>query len=119
MTEGDLVGQPPQVFQKDEAERYRNRPELPYGQGLDLLIGAQKAGQRGGVEMAVRMGDLGPDQFEHSWITVKRPLGEFRQKLVVAGRQIRTAVAHLRLDPVKIVHQPLGSRDNRFSRRQL
>ena len=59
-----------------------------------------------GIEVAVGMGDEGPGKAEDPRIAGKRPVGQFRQLAIVAGRQIVPDLADLLLDEVIIVEQP-------------
>ena len=65
-----------------------------------------------GIEVAVGMGDEGPGETEDPRIAGERPLGQFRQLAIVAGRQVVANLADLLLDEVIVVEQPFGGRND-------
>ena len=65
------------------------------------------------------MGDKGPGDAEDPGISRERPLRQFRQLAVVAGRQIIADLADLLLDHVVIVEQPFGGRHDGASALKL
>jgi hypothetical protein len=62
--------------------------------------------------VAVSVGDEGPGKAEYPWITGERPLSQFRQLAIIAGRQVILNLAGLLLDEVIIVEQPFCSRNH-------
>jgi hypothetical protein len=54
------------------------------------------------------MGDEGPRHAEHPRVSGERPVGQFRQLPVVAGRQIVANPTDLLFNEVVVVEQPLG-----------
>ena len=106
----DLVGEAAQVLDQDDAQRDGHRPQLADGQRLDTLVGGDVAAQDQRVEMAVGVRDEGPGQPEHARVAGERAARELGQLAVVAGRQVVADLAHLLLDEVVVVQQPLGRR---------
>ena len=109
----DAVGKPPQVLDEDDAQRDGDRPQFADGQFLDALICAHEPGEDVGIEQAVRVGDIGPGDAQHPRIARERSLGELRQLLIVAGRQILADLADLHFHDVVVVDKPLGGRRDR------
>ena len=72
-----LIDQPTQIFDKDNAQRNRHRPELTDGQHLNLLVGDNEAAEDFGIEMAVGMRHKCPSQTEDPRVTGKWSCGEF------------------------------------------
>ena len=56
----DARGSAAQVLDQHDAQRDGNRPKLPDGQRLNVLIGAYEKTQRVGIESAVAVGDVAP-----------------------------------------------------------
>ncbi len=72
-----------------------------------------------GVEMAVRVGDVGPGQAQYPRVTGERAVRELRQLPVVAGRQVVADLADLRVDEVIVVEQPFcGGHHRAFARQR-
>ncbi|MNO61713.1 hypothetical protein D3C76_523680 [compost metagenome] len=104
----DLLGQPAQVLDEDDAQGDRDSPQLADGQGLHTLIGGDEVPQHVGIEVAVGVGDEGPGQAEDARVAGERPLGQLRQLAVITGRQVLTDFADLLFDDVIVVQQPFG-----------
>ncbi len=110
---GNLVGQPAQIFDENDAQRDGDGPEFADRQRLDTLVGGNEPAQDFGVEMAVGVGDECPGHFEDARISGKRSSGQFRQLPVVAGSEIVADFADMFLDEMVVVEKPFGGRDNR------
>ena len=104
----DALRDAAQVFDENDAQRDRDRPELADGQRRDTLIGAHETAQRLRFEPAVGMGNIGPGDAEHPREPGERALGQLGQLAVEAGRQILADLADLLLDHVVVVEHPLG-----------
>ena len=83
---GDLLREASEILDQNDPECDRYRPELTDGERLHLLIGPNEANQHLGVETAIGMGDKGPGDAEHSGIAGERPIREFRELTIIAGR---------------------------------
>ena len=116
---GHLIDQTAQVLDQNDAQRDRHRPQLANSQRLHGLIGHQIAAQGFGVEMAVGMGDIGPDQPEKTRVSGKGAIGQFWELAVVASGQVVADLAHLRLDQMVIVQKPFGGRHHVAPRSQF
>ena len=114
-----LIGEPAQIFDQDDAQRDDHRPQFADGQRLDSLIGDNESTQGFGIDAAVGMGDQSPGKAEDPRIARKRPVGQFRQLAIVAGRQIVPDLANLLLDEVVVVEEPLSRRHNAAAVLQL
>ena len=104
----DLLGKASEVFDHHDPQRDCDRPEFADRQGLYLLISAQEAAQHVGIEMAVGVGDEGPGQSEHPWISRERPVDQLRQLPIIPRRQGGADLADLPLDDIVVVNQPFG-----------
>ena len=83
---GDLLREASEILNQNDPECDRYRPEFTDGERLHLLIGPNEANQHLGVETAIGMGDKGPGDAEHSGIAGERPIREFRELTIIAGR---------------------------------
>ncbi len=99
-----------QILHQDDSQGDRNRPQLADRQRLHPLIGVDEAHQSLQVKTAVRVGDEGPRDPEDLWISGEVSVGEFRQLIIIARRQIAPDLADLLFDEMKIVEQPFGGR---------
>ncbi len=109
---GDLVGQPTQILDEDDAQRDGNGPQFADRQRLDTLIGDDEAAQDLRVEVTVGVGDERPGQPEHPRIAGKRSVCQFRQLAIIAGRQIIPDLPDLFFDEMVIVQQPFRRRNH-------
>ena len=107
---GDLVGQPPQVLDQDDAQRDGDRPELADRERLHLRVGRDEAPQQVRVELAVGMGHERPGEAEHARIALERTIGELGQLPVIGRWQVAANLADLRLHQMVIIQQPLRRR---------
>ena len=86
---GDLAREASEIFDQNNPQRDRHRPQFANGERLYLLIGSDETNQHLGVETAIGMGDEGPGDAEHPGVTGERPSRELRELPVVTGRQVR------------------------------
>jgi len=63
--------------------------------------------------MAVGMGDEGPGDAEYARIAHERPVDQLGQLPMIARRQIDPDLAHLLLDDVEVIDQPIRGRGHR------
>ncbi len=77
------------------------------------MIGAHEAGEDGGIEAAVAMGNERPGNAEDPGIGPEGAVGQFGQLTVIAGRQAGADFANLLGDDMGVVDQPLGGRCDR------
>src|SRR5580693_8209243 len=82
----NLLREASEILNQNDPECDRYRPELTDGERLHLLIGPNEANQHLGVETAIGMRDEGPGDAEHSRIAGERPIREFRELTIIAGR---------------------------------
>ncbi|KWT64114.1 hypothetical protein APY03_7813 [Variovorax sp. WDL1] len=115
----DLVGQPAQVLDEDDAQRDRDGPKLADRQRLDPLVGGDEAAQHGGVDVAVGVRHEGPGQAEDTRVAGERACRELWQLPVVVGGQVAADLADLLLDEVIVVEQPFGGGCDAPARLQL
>ncbi|EKD61146.1 MAG: hypothetical protein ACD_54C00377G0003 [uncultured bacterium] len=108
----DLRRQTPHVFNHHDAQGDRNRPKLADRQRLNRLISLHKPRQDRGREQAVGVGNIGPGQFQHTRISGKGTAEQFRQLVIIIGRQIGLDLPKLCIDSVEIVQQPFGGGGN-------
>ena len=83
---GNLLCEAPKIFNQNDPKSDRNRPEFTYGERLYFLISPDETNQHLGVETAIRMGDEGPRDSEHSGIAHERAISEFRELTIVSRR---------------------------------
>ena len=102
--------EPPQIFDQNDLQRYRDGPELPDREGLNLLIRVDVGNQDLGIKAAVGVSDKGPSHAEDAGITSERAGDEFRELAVIARRQIGADLTDLRFHQMKIVDQPFSRR---------
>ena len=77
-----------QIFNQDDSERDRNRPQLADRQRLHALICVHESAKHVRIESAVGVRDESPRQAEHARIACERTLGELRQTAIIAARKI-------------------------------
>ncbi len=104
--EHHLFGEACEVLDQHDPERDRDRPEFAGRQWLHLLVGVHEAAKHLAIEVAVGVGDERPDHTEHARISRERPVGQFRQLPIIAGRQSGADSANLPFDKVIVVDQP-------------
>src|SRR5450756_848562 len=78
-TADDALRRAPQVLDKHDAQRYRDRPELTDSERLHALIGAYEAPQDFRVEAAVGVRHKRPRHTEHARVACERTGRELRQ----------------------------------------
>ena len=83
---GNLLCEAPKILNQNDPKSDRYRPEFTYGERLYFLISPDETNQHLGVETAIRMGDKGPRDSEHSGIAHERTISEFRELTIVSGR---------------------------------
>ena len=110
------LGEPAQVFHQHQPQRDRHRPQLADGERLHRLVGDDEPPQALGVEQTVGVGHevvsegVDPRIAEEPVLQVRRQLG---QLAIEARRQVLADLAHLVLDEMEVVDQPLGGRRDR------
>ena len=109
----DLVGEAPEILDEQDPEADGDCPELPDGQRLHRLVGADHSSQAFWVEPAVRVRDVRPREAEDARIPLQRTVGQLRELAVVVGRQVVPDLADLLVDDVEVVDQPFGGRRDR------
>ncbi len=103
----DQLRQPPQVLHQGDAEVDGDRPELPDGERLDALVGADESLQRLQLEPTVGMGHVGPGQPIDARVSREVAPGDLRQQAVVAPRKVVPDPPDLFLHDVEVVEEPL------------
>ncbi len=106
----NLLRKPPQIFNQDDLQRYRDRPKLADREGLNFLIRVDVGHEDIGIETAVGVGDKRPRHAEDAGVTRERSGDEFWQLAVIARRQIGADLTDLPFHQMKIVDQPLSRR---------
>ena len=114
----DLHSQTPHVLDKDDAQGDRNGPKFADHQRLNLLVGADIAGQHRADHQTVGMGDIGPGQTENPRVSGELTLGQLGQLAVIAGWQIVADLAQLLFDQVKVVQKPFSGGHDGLARLQ-
>ncbi len=108
----DLLRQPPHVLHQGHAEVDGYGPDLPDGERLDALVGADESLKRLQPEPAVGMGHVGPGQPIDSRVSHEVALGDLRQQAVVATREVVADRPELFVHDEEVVEEPLlGRRD--------
>ena len=103
---GNLLREASEILNQNDAECDRYRPELTDSERLHFLIGRNKANQHLGVETAISMSNEGPGDAEHSRIANERPVGEFGELTIIAGRQVRANLIDLLFHEMIIIDEP-------------
>ncbi len=113
-----VLGEPAQLVDQRDPQHDRDRPQLADVEGDAALVGADVADERLQVEASGRVRHEIPRQREDARVAGVLPAGQLRQLEVVLARQILADGAHLILDDVVVVSQPVFRGDRlRGSRR--
>ena len=118
----DTLGDPSEIFDEDDAQGDRRRPQFADRQRLIFLIGVNEAAPGIDVEAAVGMRDKRPDQPEDPRQRGKGTVGELGQLAVISRRKVQPHFADLALDEMEIIDQPFRGGGNRglvVHRRQI
>jgi hypothetical protein len=106
----NLLGKPPHVFDKYDAQGNGDRPYLADLKGLNLLIGADKPHQYVLRKQTVGMRNVSPCDGEDPGVACERTILEFRKLPVVAGREVGADLLQVLLHQMVVVEQPLCGR---------
>src|SRR5579863_9994052 len=93
--ERNLSREPPQIFDQNNLQRYRDGPKLPDCEGLDLLIRVDVGSEDVGIKAAVGVSDEGPRHAEDAGIASEWTGDEFWELAIIARRQIGADLADL------------------------
>jgi hypothetical protein len=112
----DLLGQPPQVFDKGHTKVDGDGPEFTDAERLGALVGAHEGLQRVQVKSTVGMRDVGPCQPIDARVPSEVvALGDLWQDLIKASWEVIPNFPDLFVYDVKVVEEPLfGLRDLTF-----
>ena len=115
------VRQPAQVFQQDEAQERRHRPDLADVQRPAALVALHHGGEIGQVEGGIPDGDELPSQRQHPRHRSAVGQRHLRQVAVEARREVTAQVAEVLLHHVMVVEQPFRRRGDQglVARRRL
>ena len=102
----DTLGDPPQIFDQDDAQGDRRGPQFADRERLLLLIGVDEGAPGIDIEAAVGVRDERPDQPEHPRQPGEGTVGELGQLAIISRREVQPHFANLALDEMEIVDQP-------------
>ena len=109
----DLFGDPAKVLHQEDPEADGDRPQLSDRQRVHFLVGPDHPAEGLRLEQAVGVRDVRPRKAEHARIACEVTLSQFRQLVVVVGRQVVSDLSELLVDDREVVDEPLGGRRDR------
>jgi hypothetical protein len=107
------VHKPAKIFDQNDAQADRQRPDLADRQRVDALISPHEPAKPFGVKTAVRVGDESPSNPVNAGSPFKEPLRKLWKPAIEFGWKVVVNFEDLFLDDVKIVHEPLGGGSDR------